>query len=622
MLPAAFLLASVLSAAEPPAALDDGPHVFWEGSEARVVRLVDAQASEERRQAPFRLDLPGVSDEGLLLDGRPPEPAPLEMPLPRTVLAVSDVHGRFEALRRLLRAHRVTDDRGRWTFGTGHLVVVGDVVDKGPRQTECLWLLRSLEPQARRAGGRVHLLLGNHEGLNLRSDYRYAHPRYRVLRERGGDPLSPESELGRFLRSRSAALKLGPWLFLHAGVGPAVLGRGASLADIEAGVKGEIGSRPEKAFWLGSEGPLWYRGLIPGRRERGDATPGHVADLLARFGVRGVVVGHSSLERVTAFHGGRVIGVDSGLQYGRAGEVLVLDRGRPHRGLPDGRRERLRTSSLPAVALRLQGRASPFPSSEAPDGRVALSPDGRRALWGSALRPGGPGGADVWEAPREGKGWGSPRPAPFAGPHADHDPVFAPDGRGVYFASDRPGGLGGSDIYFAPFDPVSGTYGEAANLGPAVNTAGDERAPALSADGRRLLYATDGRRGRGLHDLFLAVRDGDLWQAAGPLPGPVNTEADEVEGVWLGGERVLVFTRRVAGGSGATEILASPCGEDGGCGRPARLGPEVNGPRGSSRGPSVGAAEPGVLYFVSGPPAATTGRPEVLGVRYRLKPPR
>ena len=194
-----------------PAELDDGPHVLWAGHTARILRVSGGRVSEETRKAPFDLSIPGVAAP-LRLDGTLPAVPTLEMPLPDTVVALSDVHGNFDGLLGLLRAHRVIDEGGRWTLGDGHLVVVGDVVDKGPRVTECLWLLRSLEPQARRAGGRVHFVLGNHEVMMLGADLSYLHPRYAAVRAAawpGGAPdlVGRDSELGRWLRSRRVLLK-------------------------------------------------------------------------------------------------------------------------------------------------------------------------------------------------------------------------------------------------------------------------------------------------------------------------------------------------------------------------------------------------------------------------------
>lgn len=93
---------------------------------------------------------------------------------------------------------------------------------------------------------------------------------------------------------------------------------------------------------LDGQGPLWYRGLIPGANTKlGNASPEHVQALLQAFRADRVVVGHSTLEAVTAFHEGRVIGVDAGLKDEKGGELLLLEKGKAFRGLPYRTRQAL-----------------------------------------------------------------------------------------------------------------------------------------------------------------------------------------------------------------------------------------------------------------------------------------
>ena len=95
------------------------------------------------------------------------------------IFVVADTHGEYEILASMLKAQHVVDGKLRWSFGRGHLVVLGDVFDRGAHQTEILWLIYELEAEARKAGGGVHFVLGNHEAMELQGDLRYLNPRYR-----------------------------------------------------------------------------------------------------------------------------------------------------------------------------------------------------------------------------------------------------------------------------------------------------------------------------------------------------------------------------------------------------------------------------------------------------------
>ena len=93
----------------------------------------------------------------------------------RKVAAFSDIHGQYELLVRLLINNNIVDKNLNWIFGEGHLVIVGDIFDRGDKVNEILWLVYDLEDQAKEKGGRVHYLLGNHEYMVLYNDLRYIH---------------------------------------------------------------------------------------------------------------------------------------------------------------------------------------------------------------------------------------------------------------------------------------------------------------------------------------------------------------------------------------------------------------------------------------------------------------
>jgi len=89
------------------------------------------------------------------------------------VVAIADVHGAYEAMVETLQKANVIDAELAWSGGATNLVVVGDLLDRGPRSRDAMDLLMQLEAEAPQAGGKVLVLIGNHESMNLIGDLRY-----------------------------------------------------------------------------------------------------------------------------------------------------------------------------------------------------------------------------------------------------------------------------------------------------------------------------------------------------------------------------------------------------------------------------------------------------------------
>ena len=104
------------------------------------------------------------------------------------IVAVSDIHGAYDAMVATLRNADVLDTELGWSGGATHLVIVGDILDRGPDSRDAMDLLMRLEQEADAAGGRVHVLIGNHEAMNLVGDLRY------VSREEFADFADEETE--------------------------------------------------------------------------------------------------------------------------------------------------------------------------------------------------------------------------------------------------------------------------------------------------------------------------------------------------------------------------------------------------------------------------------------------
>jgi hypothetical protein len=104
------------------------------------------------------------------------------------IVAVSDIHGAYDAMVATLQNAGVVDTALGWSGGTAHLVIVGDILDRGPDSRDAMDLLMRLEQEAGAAGGMVHVLIGNHEAMNLVGDLRY------VSREEFADFAAEETD--------------------------------------------------------------------------------------------------------------------------------------------------------------------------------------------------------------------------------------------------------------------------------------------------------------------------------------------------------------------------------------------------------------------------------------------
>jgi TolB protein len=249
--------------------------------------------------------------------------------------------------------------------------------------------------------------------------------------------------------------------------------------------------------------------------------------------------------------------------------------------------------------------------------RITFSPDGKRMLWGAIGWSAGAGGWDIYESERTSNGWSAPHVVSFDSRANDFDPSFAPDGSGVYFFSNRDGGFGKDDIYFAPFDAGTGRYGAARNLGKEINSAGDEWAPVVSPDGQRLMFASDGRGGRGKHDLFIAHRNGTQWTRIENLEA-LNTPDEDFDATFLHDGASVIYTS----GNFDTDAVALYVAQfrNGRFEPRERLPATVNSQKQGAwtLGPSISPHEPGALYFTSERDDGR-GRADLYRIEYELE---
>jgi calcineurin-like phosphoesterase family protein len=302
---------------------EDGPYV-WPTNDGWIARRVLNGVVRDEVLKAGSLAIAGIGVlPTFVVELRPPAPKAAESVAggnaPLFVLA--DTHGEYEIAVEMLQRQRVIDSKLRWTFGRGRLVVLGDVLDRGPHQIEILWLLYKLEAEAAAAGGGMHLILGNHEAMVLTGDLRYLHAWHRPTAQTLGlnsyaDLLDSGSVLGQWLRSKPAMLRIGRLLFVHGGVSRALVDSRLTLSEINAAIREAMAGgampssdRAKTDLVMKRLGPLWYRGYFPGQSDFPQASLDDVDGTMAQFGVCRIFVGHTIVPTVTPLFGGKVIAV-------------------------------------------------------------------------------------------------------------------------------------------------------------------------------------------------------------------------------------------------------------------------------------------------------------------------
>ncbi|MEM6536852.1 MAG: metallophosphoesterase [Pseudomonadota bacterium] len=286
-------------------------------------------------------------------------------PLTEQVIAVGDVHGDYSAYIEILSAAGLIDQDLDWAGGRTTLIQVGDVTDRGPDSRQIIDHLRDIQKQADKVGGKVIVLIGNHEAMNVIGDLRFVHPgeyaafagrRSKTIRDnffksnrdafvtfyqRDNPDLSqrevkrafeadyplgyvehrkawaPNGEYGGWTLDNDSVSIIGDTLFVHAGISDDYLE--FTVDEINDLVRDAIKAGADKAprsdgndpvaAALSDTSPLWFRGFANGQPEARDL----VQSVLDRFSVKRIVVGHTpKIDGITDFYGGRVIVIDTG----------------------------------------------------------------------------------------------------------------------------------------------------------------------------------------------------------------------------------------------------------------------------------------------------------------------
>lgn len=271
------------------------------------------------------------------------------------IVAVSDIEGGYKTFRDFLINSKVIDANLNWTFGKGHLVLVGDFVDRGWSVTQVLWFIYKLEQDATKQGGFVHFIIGNHELKNMQGDYGASAEKYlavaNVLGKVQSELYNPNSFLGKWVSSKNALELINGNLFAHGGIHPDVADSKLTLDEINQVIQSNYykPSYPKKEKTIEQlltstkTGICWYRGYF-----KDDLTQEQVDRGLNKFKAKSIVVGHTLQSKVNKTYNGKVIGIDvfhpkdyhKNWPNGKS-EGLLIENNKYYRVFADGKKEEI-----------------------------------------------------------------------------------------------------------------------------------------------------------------------------------------------------------------------------------------------------------------------------------------
>lgn len=343
---------------------DEGPHIFYEG-EHLVTRHIRGERDqgfyvEEKiysanatfsTNVQFPLDASQFSVTVNPVINTPATSYADDQP----ILAISDIESAYKTLRDFLLAHKVVDQELNWTFGKGHLVLLGDFIDRDASTTQTLWLIYRLEQLAHAQGGTVHYILGNHEIKNLQGNYQSSAKKYlnvaAILGKQQYELFNDQAFLGRWLASKNTAELINGHLFVHGGIHPKLANMNLDLQELNQFVREHYRKpyfpkpAPNANEMLISTrlGPSWYRGYFEDELKQEEVNAG-----LAKFKAKAVVVGHTPQWKIKALFDRKVFAINvkhprdyRGSFPPRSSEALLIQGANYYRLLSDGAKKAL-----------------------------------------------------------------------------------------------------------------------------------------------------------------------------------------------------------------------------------------------------------------------------------------
>ena len=192
-------------------------------------------------------------------------------------------------------------------------------------------------------------------------------------------------------------------------------------------------------------------------------------------------------------------------------------------------------------------------------GTAGISADGQEML----IFIGDQSSGSIYRIAREDNGWSRPIPlgSSVQSKYLESTASLTPDNKTIYFASNRPGGYGGMDIYKAELRK-DGTWSRAENLGPTINTRANEDAPFIHPNRKLMFFTTDGHDGMGGNDIYKSELNDGKWSVPRNMGYPINTTANDNYFTLIADGTRGYFSSDRKGGLGGQDIYVMDMPED------------------------------------------------------------
>ena len=256
------------------------------------------------------------------------------------VVAIGDLHGDYEQYINVMRSAGLLNKNGKWSGGKTHLVQTGDITDRGADSRKIIDHLVKLVKQAKKKGGYVHLLIGNHEAMNVTGDLRYVtEGEFNAFTTRNstrlqnmqwerqvewmrGNMLTFEEinletyrkeweqrvplgwvehrmgwalsgQYGAWVKDNPVAIQVNDTIFLHGGISAKYckFSLRSLTEQVIAAMENFSPSSASSTILEDPLGPLWYRGLA--QEEEAEVFSQTLDNILKRYGAKRIVVGHT-----------------------------------------------------------------------------------------------------------------------------------------------------------------------------------------------------------------------------------------------------------------------------------------------------------------------------------------